>query len=173
MIHHYRFTISVSTAISLLVSFLHFLQKITSGDKWHSFTGQQRHHVNETQITDPNQPHSEFNHSLTFHVRHCKRLQCIMLQTCIRVCCHSNKTHSPTANVPNTAQLEGTPYRPQSYIRVHAVVRNAARDRHTKTHRRPWPLVNIHFTSAMPHATCVTRDNHPTLSSFLHTFSDS
>ena len=25
------------------------------------------------------------------------------------LCCHSNKTRAPIANLPNTAQLEGTP----------------------------------------------------------------
>ena len=28
----------------------------------------------------------------------------------IRRCCHSNETYAPTANPPNSAQLEGTPY---------------------------------------------------------------
>jgi len=27
-----------------------------------------------------------------------------------RLCCHSNETHAPIANPPNSAQLEGTPY---------------------------------------------------------------
>jgi len=26
------------------------------------------------------------------------------------LCCHSNDTRAPTANLPNSAQLEGTPY---------------------------------------------------------------
>jgi len=26
------------------------------------------------------------------------------------LCCHSNETHAPIANLPNSAQLQGTPY---------------------------------------------------------------
>jgi len=46
-------------------------------------------------------------------------------------CCHSNETHAPIANPPNSAQLKGTPTIPPSYIRVHAECGNAARDRQT------------------------------------------
>jgi len=35
---------------------------------------------------------------------------------------HSNKTRAPIANLPNNAQLGGTPTIPPSYIRVRAVV---------------------------------------------------
>jgi len=49
----------------------------------------------------------------------------------LHVCCHSNKTDAPIANLPNNAQLEGIPYHSPSYIRVSAVVWNAARDRQT------------------------------------------
>jgi len=38
------------------------------------------------------------------------------------LCCHSNETRAPTANPPNSAQLEGTPTIPSSYTRVSAVV---------------------------------------------------
>jgi len=34
------------------------------------------------------------------------------------LCCHSNETRAPTANPPNNAQSEGTPYHSQSYTRV-------------------------------------------------------
>jgi len=46
------------------------------------------------------------------------------------LCCHSNENHAPTANPPNTAQLEGTPTISPSYIQVHAVVWRGT-DRHT------------------------------------------
>jgi len=39
-----------------------------------------------------------------------------------RLCCHSNETSVSIANPPNSAQLEGTPTIPPSYIWVHAVV---------------------------------------------------
>jgi len=50
------------------------------------------------------------------------------------LCCHSNETHAPIANLPNSAQLEGTPTIPPSYIRVSAVVWECSEgqtDRHT------------------------------------------
>jgi len=36
--------------------------------------------------------------------------------------CHSNETRAPIANLPNSAQLEGTRYHSPSYIPVRAVV---------------------------------------------------
>jgi len=57
------------------------------------------------------------------------------------LCCHSNETRAPTANRPNSAQLEGTPATPWSYIRVRAVVWECGpgqTDRHT--YRRAWPM---------------------------------
>ena len=38
------------------------------------------------------------------------------------LCCHSNETHAPIANPHSIAQLEGTPYHTQNYIRVREVV---------------------------------------------------
>jgi len=38
------------------------------------------------------------------------------------LCCHSNATHAPIANLPNSAQLGGSLYHAPSYIRVRAVV---------------------------------------------------
>ena len=38
------------------------------------------------------------------------------------LCCHSNETRELTANLPNSAQLEGTHIIPPTYIRVGAVV---------------------------------------------------
>jgi len=54
-------------------------------------------------------------------------------------CCHSNETRSPTANPPNSTQLEGTPSPTilPSYIRVHAVVWECSEgqtDRYTHIH---------------------------------------
>ena len=34
------------------------------------------------------------------------------------LCCHSNETHALIVNLPNSAQLEGTPIIPPRYIRV-------------------------------------------------------
>jgi len=60
------------------------------------------------------------------------------------LCCHSNKTRAPMANPPNSAQLEGTPTTPPSYIRVRAVVwacGEGQTDRYTHTEdRRAWPI---------------------------------
>jgi len=60
------------------------------------------------------------------------------------LCCHSNETRAPIANPPNSAQLEGTPAIPPSYIRVHTIVRQT--DRQTA-------VATIRF-SATPHAKC-------------------
>jgi len=38
------------------------------------------------------------------------------------LCCHSNETRAPITNPLNSAQLEGTPSIPPTYIRVRAVV---------------------------------------------------
>jgi len=60
-----------------------------------------------TKITTRHRTSTE--HSLTFRVR---------------LCCHSNETCAPIANLPSSAraQLEGTPTIPPSYIRIRAVV---------------------------------------------------
>jgi len=66
------------------------------------------------------------------------------------ITCHSNETHAPTANPPNSAQLESTPYHssklhlgPWSSVRMQ---RGTERQTDTQT-----AVTNIHFTSAMPH----------------------
>jgi len=65
------------------------------------------------------------------------------------LCCHSNETRAPITNLPNGAQLGGTPTIAPSYIRVCAVVwacGNGQTDtqRHTQaeiqTHRHAWPI---------------------------------
>jgi len=69
-----------------------------------------------------------------------------------RVCCHSNETRAPIANLPNSAQLEGTPYHSPSYIWVRALLwecGDGQTDRHTDGCGH-----YIHFASAMPHAKC-------------------
>ena len=40
----------------------------------------------------------------------------------VRVCCHSYETRTPLAKLPNSAQLDGTPTIPQSYIRLRGVM---------------------------------------------------
>jgi len=60
------------------------------------------------------------------------------------ITCHSNETHAPTANPPNSAQLESTPYHssklhlgPWSSVRMQ---RGTERQTDTQTHRRLWPI---------------------------------
>jgi len=45
-----------------------------------------------------------------------------------------NETRAPIANPPNSAQLEGTPYHPPTYVRVRAraVVWECGEDRQTR-----------------------------------------
>ena len=52
------------------------------------------------------------------------------------LCCHSNETRTPTANPPNSAQLEATPTIHPTYIRVRAVVwKCGERKTNTQTYR--------------------------------------
>jgi len=53
------------------------------------------------------------------------------------LCC--NETRAPIANPPNSAQLEGTPTIPPTYVWVRAVVWECGDDRQTdtQTHRPP------------------------------------
>jgi len=59
----------------------------------------------------------------------------------LHACCHSTETRAraPTANPPNSAQLEGTPYHsPNLYPGPCSSVGTCrGTDRHTQ--RRPWP----------------------------------
>jgi len=50
------------------------------------------------------------------------RVQALALADISRsaLCCHSNETCATIANLPSSAQLEGTAYHSPSYIRVHA-----------------------------------------------------
>jgi len=60
------------------------------------------------------------------HFHKCKpgieREQALAGISCSALCCHSNETRAPIANLPNSVHLEGTPYHYPSYIRVRAVV---------------------------------------------------
>ena len=72
------------------------------------------------------------------------------------LCCHSNTTRAPIANLPNSAQLGGIPTTPPSYIRVHAIVwacscRQTHTDTETDTQTR---VTTIHFVSSTTHAKC-------------------
>jgi len=69
--------------------------------------------------------------------------------------CHRNKTCAPTANPPNTAQLEGTPYHSAN---LHpGPWSSVGMRRGTDT---PTAVTTIHFTSATPHAKCNTNIFH-------------
>jgi len=57
------------------------------------------------------------------------------------VCCHSNQTRTPIANLPNNAQLYGISYHSPSYI--HAVVCNCGKGQ-TDTQTA---VTTIHFAS--------------------------
>ena len=74
------------------------------------------------------------------------RLQALADISRSALCCHSNETRAAIENPSNSAQLEGTPTIPPSYIRVCAVVWKCGKGqthrqwRNKDTHRRPWPL---------------------------------
>jgi len=65
------------------------------------------------------------------------------------LCCHSNETRAPIANLPNSAQLEGTFDFP-TYIWVRAVVWEWVEG---QTHRQTRET-NIHFASSTTRAKC-------------------
>jgi len=69
------------------------------------------------------------------------------------LCCHSNETRAPIANLPNSAQLEGTPsYSPKLHPSpCSSVGMWRGTDIHRDTQTR---MTTIHFTLAKPHAKC-------------------
>jgi len=67
---------------------------------------------------------------------------------------HSNETHAPIANPPNSGQLGGTPTIPPTCIRVRAVMwecGDGQTGRHTDTQTR---VSSIHFASSTTHTKC-------------------
>ena len=77
------------------------------------------------------------------------------------ICCHSNETRAPIANLPNSAQLWGTCYHSPSYIRVRAVVwkcserqkntHYASSTTHTKCNNLKW--LSLYLMQAFSHPT--------------------
>jgi len=68
------------------------------------------------------------------------------------LCCHSNETRAPIANLPNNAQPQGTPYHSP---KLHpgpwsSVGLRRGTDRHT--HKTS--VINVHFASSTTHAKC-------------------
>ena len=78
----------------------------------------------------------------------------IRLYAYVCVCCHSNETRAPIANLPSNAQLEGTPYHspylhPDTCTPCNSVGVRQGTDRQTA-------VTNIYFASAMPHENTTT-----------------
>ena len=61
-------------------------------------------------------------HTLTLRKPGTERVQTLADILRSVLCCHSNKTCAPTANPPNSGQLEAPPTIPLSYVWVRAVV---------------------------------------------------
>ena len=78
-------------------------------------------------------------HLLTFRIRH--------------VCCHSNGTHAPIANPPNSAQLGGTLTISQTYIWVRVIVYECS-ERHTDRHTDIDGCGQYTLHLAIPNAIC-------------------
>ena len=76
------------------------------------------------------------------------------LQICAALCCHSNETRAPIANLTNSAPLQGTPTIPQSYIRVRAIVLECGKGQTERLTDTQMSMANIHFASAIPHVKC-------------------
>jgi len=62
------------------------------------------------------------------------------------LCCHSNETHAPIANPPNSAQLEGTPYHS---AKLHPVLCSSVECGKGQT-----AVTYMYFASATPHVKC-------------------
>ena len=56
------------------------------------------------------------------------------------LCCHSNETHAPIANLPNTAQLQGTPYHSPKLHPGLCSSMGIWRGTDTHTYRHAWPI---------------------------------
>ena len=64
------------------------------------------------------------------------------------LCRHSNETRAPIANQPNSAQLEGIPNIPQTYIWVRAVVWECGEGQtDTQTHSRDQYTFRLGYAS--------------------------
>jgi len=93
-------------------------------------------------------------HALTTNQPRAERVQALADISHSALCCHSHETQAPIANVPNSAQLEGTPTIPPSYPCPCSSVgmrRGTHRQTHTDTQTS---VTNRHFASAMPHSKC-------------------
>jgi len=78
-----------------------------------------------------------------------ERVQALTYISHLALCCPSNETHALIANLPNSTQLEGTPYHSPN---VHAgPCSSVGMRRGTDTQTA---MINIHFASAMRHAKC-------------------
>ena len=104
-----------------------------------------------TETTQTRHRASTSIYSLTFRVRR----YAVMCTACryARRYCHINETRTPIANPPISAQLEGIPTIPPSYIRVRAVVWECVAYRQTETHTQT-RVTTIHFASSTTHAKC-------------------
>jgi len=61
-----------------------------------------------------------------------------------RLCCHSNETHAPIANLPNCAQLEGTPYHSPKLQPGPCSSVGMWQGTDRQTHRCMWPIYILH-----------------------------
>jgi len=85
------------------------------------------------------QSHYEFNKGKNHHLLKPGTEQVEALAGISRsaICCHSNETHAPIANPPNSAQLEGIPYHsPKLHLGPCCSV-GMRRGTDTQTQRRP------------------------------------
>ena len=86
------------------------------------------------------------------------RVQALADISCSALCCHSNETRAPIANLPNSAQLQGIPYHsPKLHPDLCSSV-GMRKGRDTQT-----SMTNIHFASATPHTKC----NDPSINNNL------
>jgi len=83
------------------------------------------------------------------------------------MCCYSNKTRTPIANLPSSAQVDSTRTMPPSYIRVHAVVwecGDGQTDRHTDGHGQ----YTFHLSYASRKRSKTIRNSEDTIIYIMH-----
>jgi len=76
--------------------------------------------------------------------------------------CHSNETRLPITNLPNIAQLQGTPHHSPKLHPGQCSIVGMRRGTGRPTHRQDTQtdLASIHFASAMLRAKCNTQKLH-------------
>jgi len=93
--------LSLVTIIIIIIIIIYYAKKGSKNSHKHKHT---QHIQNTTML-------KQHKHtSVTSTTPGTERAQALADISCSALCCHSNKTHTPIANLPITAQIQGTSY---------------------------------------------------------------